>query len=316
MDCSPAAPFSVIHYNTLVLLETQSFPKSIPRDCNINLVTEANNNIWVALLNGKASLSIEDGELTDYDSINDILTYNTTTNRLSLTVSYTDPWTAIQAAAISFDPSLVNHTCPLAGQTFDFTLYPESVIPFSNKNSEGNFFLLVSAVHELENYTSEGCSVDGNSEYGIVYLRNGDYKKGYPSYQQCEYDIEVDNNYESVLTLTESYLENCCDTLFVAFNEIEYNLYTPLTLTSEANRSQFVFTSDGNTQGVGYKATLETFIWLADMNYNDAISVCATSGTLEVYVSQLSSPNNHYYDDLRHYKLFDGDDHDGTLLGT
>lgn len=57
-------------------------------------------------------------------------------------------------------------------------------------------------------------------------------------------------------------------------------------------------------------------VWLADMNYNDAISVCATSGTLEVYVSQLSSPNNHYYDDLRHYKLFDGDDHDGTLLGT
>jgi hypothetical protein len=329
--------------NTLSFLSTPNFPKSIYEGCNIRIIAPTNNNIWVSMLNGRAYIWFSDGSINDadayYDSNDDTFTYTTSANTLDFTADIIgSPWAAVQAAAVSFDPTSANYTCPLSGQTFDFILNPEIVIPilptfyqdndasdgiiykncnwtfttnsatqllkivvydfsyqdqsfslsltvdgeivknftsvsnsrvyyfngsianlkFLNQGSEGDFFILVSAIPEFESYTSDGCSVTTNSNGDTVFT-NGDYITGYPSYQHCENTIIVQENFESALILDESNYEMCCDKLTFEINGSKWTSFDQLTLTSKANGSLLYFHSDGNTQSAGYKAILETY---------------------------------------------------------
>uniref|UniRef100_A0AC34F0X5 CUB domain-containing protein n=1 Tax=Panagrolaimus sp. ES5 TaxID=591445 RepID=A0AC34F0X5_9BILA len=97
-------------------------------------------------------------------------------------------------------------------------------------------------------------------DIGNTVFKNGNYDTGYPPYQQCNNPIIIPENFEGILTLDESYYEKCCDKLVLAYDGQERVLdYNSITLTSAANGSQIVFTSDGNTQAAGYKVTLQTY---------------------------------------------------------
>uniref|UniRef100_A0A914PM91 Uncharacterized protein n=1 Tax=Panagrolaimus davidi TaxID=227884 RepID=A0A914PM91_9BILA len=94
-----------------------------------------------------------------------------------------------------------------------------------------------------------------------------DYVKGYLPYQKCVSKVTVPNNSEARLYITEYDFEGIADTLILNYGNsqsrpIEWqprkvpNIYI---LTADVKNAELIFTSDGNTQGAGYTAYLDTY---------------------------------------------------------
>uniref|UniRef100_A0AC35ERX5 CUB domain-containing protein n=1 Tax=Panagrolaimus sp. PS1159 TaxID=55785 RepID=A0AC35ERX5_9BILA len=94
-----------------------------------------------------------------------------------------------------------------------------------------------------------------------------DYVNGYLPYQKCVGKVTILNNFEARLHITEYDFEGMADTLILNYGNsqsrpIEWqaqkvpNYYI---LTADVKNAELIFTSDGNTQGAGYTAYLDTY---------------------------------------------------------
>uniref|UniRef100_A0A914YXK4 CUB domain-containing protein n=1 Tax=Panagrolaimus superbus TaxID=310955 RepID=A0A914YXK4_9BILA len=164
----------------------------------------------------------------------------------------------------SFANKHLNHAFHISGQNFTLTYQ------FNHANiSDSGFLFFVSAVTKTNSYISNGCKAPNvNTTSQTTIYTNADYVNGYPSYQKCISDVTVPVKHEARLYITEYNFEGISDTLILKYGNSQS---IPLTwwqsrkvpyfykLTSDINAAHLAFASDGNTQGAGYTAYLETY---------------------------------------------------------
>uniref|UniRef100_A0AC35ESR8 CUB domain-containing protein n=1 Tax=Panagrolaimus sp. PS1159 TaxID=55785 RepID=A0AC35ESR8_9BILA len=161
-----------------------------------------------------------------------------------------------------------NQDFHISGQSFTLTY------TFNHANiSDSEFLLFVSAVTTSNTYTTNGCrppKVNATSQTTIY--TNIDYENGYSANQKCVGAVVVPVNHEGRLVIAEYDFEGNSDKLTLNYgnsqmqditwlqrsNLIKVPIYYKLTSDITAN-AQLEFKSDGNMQGGGYTAYLETY---------------------------------------------------------
>uniref|UniRef100_A0A914QPR5 CUB-like domain-containing protein n=1 Tax=Panagrolaimus davidi TaxID=227884 RepID=A0A914QPR5_9BILA len=163
-----------------------------------------------------------------------------------------------------------NQAFHIPGQSFTLTY------KFNHANiSHSGFLLFVSAVTTSDTYTSNGCQppkVNVNSTSQTTIYTNFDYENGYSANQKCVGAVVVPANNEGRLVIAEYDFEGNSDKLTLNYgnsqkqditwlqrsNMIKVPIYYKLTSDITSN-AQLEFKSDGNMQGAGYTAYLETY---------------------------------------------------------
>uniref|UniRef100_A0AC34FEM5 CUB domain-containing protein n=1 Tax=Panagrolaimus sp. ES5 TaxID=591445 RepID=A0AC34FEM5_9BILA len=101
----------------------------------------------------------------------------------------------------------------------------------------------------------------------ITTYSNIDYVNSYPKYQKCVNTLTIDPNHEARLSVLEYDYEGISDKLTLNHGQNSSKIITWKTLnqpiyyklTSDISGGQLTFNSDGNTQGAGYRAILESY---------------------------------------------------------
>uniref|UniRef100_A0AC35F5I3 CUB domain-containing protein n=1 Tax=Panagrolaimus sp. PS1159 TaxID=55785 RepID=A0AC35F5I3_9BILA len=142
------------------------------------------------------------------------------------------------------------------GENFNLTFTNQ----WSN-SSLSNFFFLISAVSETDTFTNDRCK---NAEINgtLTTFSNINYEKGYPKNQECNYTISIPKNHEAAFVLDENHIEISSDILTINNQTLDtQRIIFPYyyTLLQASNGALLTFKSDGNTQGAGFIAALNTY---------------------------------------------------------